>query len=390
MPREGVTVDLFMECCGIESFDNIRRLLDLSWIRLDEENDVLSLHMLIREMVWERLTPTQDNCAPLLSGVMAWATNAWNKHYEENHLHSGIIFSVLETFLKPEVQWLDCFEELATFAWIMGRFDLSERCELHLYQLCVENFGAIHVQTGKQALRVAAVYHNQGDYAKARPWYEKGLQVQESINPDGLETYAARQKVARSNAQLGRYEEALAAFEKNLEVIRHHFDSETYTGEALRKMYVHLSSTQKNLAQVYTCLGRYEEALPLALEAYELSKTDTVEPSLVIYSLTVLMGVYQGMGEYSKAAEYARTALSETIRYHGEDRIDTVLLQEILGDLLVQQQCFGEASRYYTIALVKREKNFPADTDALAQLEEKLACASENKIPRIPALILWV
>lgn len=390
MPRDGVSVDLFMECCAVDSFDDIRRLLDLNWICLDEETDMLSLHMLIQEMVWDRLKPTQDNCAPMLQGVMAWATNAWNKCYEENHTHSSVIFSVLEAFPMPELAWLDCFEELATFAWIMGRCDLSERCELRLYQLCVDNYGPVHVQTGKQALRVAAVYHNQGDYAKARPWYEKGLQVQQALAPDSLDTYTARQKVARSNAQLGRYEEALAAFEKNLAVVQHHFAANTYCGEALLKMNRNLSSTQKNLAQVYTAMGRYEEALPLALEAYELSKADTMEPSLVIYSLTVLMGVYQGMGEYSKAAEYAKNALEETIRYHGENRIDVVLLQEILGDLLVQQQCFADAARYYTLALVKREKCFPADTRALEQLEEKLTCAQEGQIPPIPNLILWV
>lgn len=390
MPREGVTVDLLMECCGIEDFDDIRRLLDLSWIRLDEETDVLSLHMLIREMVWDRLTPTTENCAPLLEGAMVWATNAWNKQLEENSSHSSIIFSLLETFPTPEVRWLDCFEELATFAWIMGRFDLAERCELHLYQLCVDNYGTVHVQTGKQALRVAAVYHNQGNYAKARPWYEKGLQVQEAIDPESMDAYASRQKVARSNAQLGMYEEALAAFQKNLEVVMRHFETIPHSGEPLRKMNVHLSSTQKNLAQVYTCLGRYEEALPIALEAYEISKADTVESSLVIYSLMVLMDVYQGMGEYGKAAEYAQSALEESIRYHGDDRIDSVYLQEILGDLQARQKNFTEATWNYTLALVKREKLYPADTGALARLEEKLACTQENNIPQTPNLMMWV
>lgn len=390
MPREGTTVDLFMECCGVEDFDDIRRLLDLHWVQLDQETDMLSLHMLIREMVWEQLKPNLDNCAPMLEGAMAWATNAWNKHYEENHVHSSIIFSLLETFPTPDIRWLDCFEELATFAWIMGRFDLSERCELHLYQLCAEHYGTIHVKSGNQALRVAAVYHNQGDYGKARPWYEKGLQVQESIDPDSLEAYTARQKVARSNAQLGHYQEALPAFEKNLEVVRHHFDNFTGSGSALMRMQRHLSSAQKNLAQLYSCMGRGEEALPIALEAYETSKTDTEECSLVIYSLITLVCVYQSLGEYEKAVAHAKTALEETIRYHGENRIDVVFLQETIGDLLVRQERFAEAEEQYTLALVKREKHFPADINALMRLEEKLTCTQERRIPQMPNMIMWV
>ena len=390
MPLEGVTVDLFMECCGVESFDDIRRLLDLNWVQLDEESDVLSLHMLIREMVWEQLQPDLDNCAPMLNGAMAWAKNAWNKQYEENHLHSSIIFSLLEVFPAPGIEWLDCFEELATFAWIMGRFDLSERCELHLYALCEEHYGAIHKQSGKQALRVAAVYHNQGDYAKARPWYEKGLRVQEAIDPDSLEAYTARQKVARSDAQLERYEDALPAFEKNLDIVKRHFAAFTGEGSALLKMQRHLSSAQKNLAQLYSRIDRGEEALPIAMEAYELSKLDTEEPSLVIYSLITLVCVYQSLGEYEKAIAYAETALEDTIRYHGANRIDALYLHEVIGDLLARQGRFSEACERYTLALVTREKNLPADTAALARLEKKLTCAEEGKAHQIPEIIMWV
>lgn len=389
MPRDGVDIDLFMECCGIDDFGDIGRLVDLNWIQLDNENDRISLHMLIKELVWDLMTPTEDGCASLLEGAMGWAVNAWNKHFEENHSHSSILFSLLEVFPSPPIGWLDCFEELATFAWIMGRFDLSERCELHLYQLCVDHHGELSVQAGNQALRVAAVYHNQGDYAKARPWYEKGLKVQESIDPNSLESYTARQKVARSNAQSGRYEEALLAFEQNLTIIRHHFDNFTGDGEQLRKMHIHLASAQKYLAQIYACLGRCEEALPLALEAHEYSKSDTVEPSLVVYSLTTLVNVYQGLGEYAQAAAYAQTALEETIRYHGKDRIDVVFLHEVIGDLFVQQGYFAKAAEEYTTALVTREKLFPADIAALDRLEEKLNCAQEEKPSDIPFLIMW-
>ncbi len=389
MPRDGVDIDLFMECCDIDDFGDIGRLVELNWIQLDNENDRISLHMLIKELVWELLTPTEDNCTSLLNGAMGWAANAWNKHVEENRSHSSILFSLLEVFASPPIHWLDCFEELATFAWIMGRFDLSERCELHLYQLCEEHHGELSVQAGNQALRVAAVYHNQGDYAKARPWYEQGLKVQESIDSNSLEAYTARQKVARSNAQSGRYEEALRAFEQNLTIIRHHFDCFSGSGEQLRKMHVHLASAQKYMAQIYACMGHCEEALPLALEAHEYSKTDTVEPALVVYSLTTLANVYQGLGEYAQATSYAQSALEETIRYHGKDRIDVVFLHEVIGDLFIQQGDYTKAVEEYTTALVNRERLFPADQQALYRLEEKLNGAQNEKPADIPFLIMW-
>lgn len=389
MPREGVDIDLFMECCSIDDFSHISRLIELHWIQLDEEADRIGLHMLVKELVWEQLTPTEDTCASLLEGAYRWANNAWNKQHEENCAHNSIIFSLLETFPKPPVHWLDAFEDMATFAWIQGRFDLSERCEHHLYQLCTDHFGALSVQAGNQALRVAAVYHNQGDYTKARPWYEKGLQVQEAIDPNSLETWAARTKVARSDGQRGYYEIALAAFEKNLAILMHHFNSNAYAGEVLRKMNVRLAATRQYVAQVLACMGRYQEALPYAQLAREYFATDTAEPSLVIYVDSVLAYIYQGMGDYEQAVAYTKAAYNGMIHFHGSERIDVLLYQENWGDLLTKQERFSEACEKYATALGTREKLYPADTAAIARLERKLSCAQQGKTANLPFLIMW-
>lgn len=389
MPREGVDIDLFMECCGIDDFGNISRLIELHWIQLDEENDRASLHMLVKELVWEQLTPTEDNCAPMLKGAFRWATNAWNKEHSENCSHTGIIFSLLETFQNPPIHWLDAFEEMATFAWIQGRFDLSERCEHHLYRLCVDHHGELSVAAGNQALRVAAVYYNQADYAKARPWYEKGLHVQEHIDPDSLQTWQARTKVARSDGQRGQYEIALAAFEKNLDIVQNHFAHNTYSGEALRKMHIRLAATRQYIAQILACMGRFQEALPYAQLARDYFATDTVEPSLVIYIDGVLAYIYQGMGDYAQAIAYTEAAQEGMIRYHGTDRIDVLLYQENMGDLLAKKGSFSEAADKYATALGAREKLYPADIAAITRLEEKLSCAQDGKSADMPFLIMW-
>ena len=87
---------------------------------------------------------------------------------------------------------------------------------------------------------------------------------------------------------------------------------------------------------------------------------------------------------------YAEAALEDTIRYHGANRIDALYLHEVIGDLLARQGRFSEACERYTLALVTREKNLPADTAALARLEKKLTCAEEGKAHQIPEIIMWV
>ena len=73
-------------------------------------------------------------------------------------------------------------------------------------------------------------------------------------------------------------------------------------------------------------------------------------------------------------------AIARQAGLEGEAADATVLTDEMLE----------EACERYTLALVTREKNLPADTAALARLEKKLTCAEEGKAHQIPEIIMWV
>jgi len=390
MPREGVEVELFLEVCDVDDFADIRRLIDLNWVQMDTESERIALHMLVKELVWEKITPTLSNCEKLINGAYGWAFNAWNKSNEENTLHSNVIYAVLEAFPEPEFAYLDQFEDMATFAWIMGRFDLSERCELKNYQLCVDHEGELSVIAGKQALRVAAVYHNQGDYAKARPWYEKGLKVQEAIDPESFEAYIARGKVARSDAQSGNIESAYKLFQYNLEIMERIRDAAIPEGgEFLRKRELNFAYAHQNMAHILVHLGRSEEALYYAQVSYDYFKDEKVEPSLVIYAMMVMAYVHYGLKDYQTAYDWAARSLEENLYYRGEDRIDIMFLHEMLGDLLCLMERYDEACEEYETTIGGREKFFPSDVKSLKQLEEKLACAQEGRYANLPFQDTW-
>lgn len=48
-----------------------------------------------------------------------------------------------------------------------------------------------------------------------------------------------------------------------------------------------------------------------------------------------------------------------------------------------------KAASKYATALGAREKLYPADTTAIARLEQKLACAQQEKVADMPFLIMW-
>ncbi|MBQ6897065.1 MAG: toll/interleukin-1 receptor domain-containing protein [Oscillospiraceae bacterium] len=393
MPLDGVSVDLFLECADIEDFGCIQRLIDLNWIQYDYENDKISLHTIVRQIAREELKPSTENCSTLLNKTFEWANNAWNKKYEENVLHSPVIYAILEYFTEPGIEWLDQFEEFATFAWIQGRFDLSEKCELYLYNLAVEHYGSLHKITGERALRVAAVYHNQGDYAKARPWYIKGLEIQETIDKESVAAHYAREKVARSNVQLGNFEEAEEQFRYNYEVIsRIHAEniSKGVTGEKLRKSYINLASVSNHLAHVYCCLKRYDEALPYVQQAYDYYTADKVESSLVVYPLMNFAQVYYGLNNYEKAIECIEKSIEINMFYHGDKTMDHVRNLEIKGDLYAVSGRTDEALEAYSTAVAVREKYFPSNIKAIDNLNEKIEYVTSDRTDKIKIADNWV
>ena len=201
MPREGVAIDLFMECAAIDDYGVIEELISKNWIRLDEEADRINLHMLVHEVVWKHLVPTVENCSQLLEGAYHKVSNAWNTSYEENCRMESMIYAILHAFPEPTAAYFDHFEAFATYCWIQGNFSLAEQYEMKLYALSCAAWGECSMHTGSAALRVAAVYHNQADYAAARPWYEKGLEIQSKAAPGTPQNAVALSKVARCYAQ---------------------------------------------------------------------------------------------------------------------------------------------------------------------------------------------
>lgn len=373
VPREGVDIDLFMECAEIDDFGIIEDLISKNWIRLDEENDRINLHMLVHEMVWKRLNPTIENCMTLLAGIDSKVNNAWNISYEENCRMESLVYSVMNAFPIPTKESFDYFENFATFCWIQGNFELSEEYEMKLYQLSCEAWGEQSLHTGCAALRVAAVYHNQADYASARPWYEKGYEIQSLVDPNSRENAQAMGKVARCYAQNDDLEQAKEMFARGIKIHEMEYEEHKRAGneEGMRKAMIDMSFMCHNLGQIYAMQGRADEGYELVLPSYEFLKNEKKESSLVIYAMKALAYVLYQQGKYSEARKYVEECIEQMIYYHGEDRIDVLLFRESLGDCEMRDGQFAEARAIYAKVLNDRERLFPSDMKAIARLEEK-------------------
>lgn len=372
VPVEGFDIDLFMEFAGVEDFGDISRLIDLNWVQMDEENDRIGLHMLVREMVCEERKPTLESCEKFLRAVGERVDDAWYHSLEENRKIEGLVYALLKRFPEPVPEFLAVFEAYATFAWIQGNFEVAEAYEHKLYAMCEKTYGEKSKEAGNQALRVAAVYHNMGNFREARPWYELGYETLFNICERSHETCSACMKVGRSDAQREDYAAAEEKYSRSLNVLNELLEEVTFPdARELQEVKTKRAFALLDLAHIYACQGRSAEALPLAQESYEELKKDELSKANLVYVWMVLAYVYYGLENYGEAACNIGKALEDSLAFHGEINIDNMNLYEIQGDILAIQGECEKAEEAYSKALGGRELYFQADTEAIERLEKK-------------------
>lgn len=137
------------------------------------DNILLQVHPLIAEAVKRMTPPTCINCSHLLRGFAAslngdgLGVGTWNRTYEENQKLEPHIFALYETFPDPAPWLATAFEEIVTFLWVQGYHEEALPYALKIYENVLDYYGPDHVMPGREALRVAAVYHNCMDHEHA-------------------------------------------------------------------------------------------------------------------------------------------------------------------------------------------------------------------------------
>ena len=169
MGTQGVPAVRFKEWAELESFEIVNRLIRKSWIR-KEAGQKLSLHPLVKEVVYYMLNPRVKNCRSFLEELSKYCFGAWGRPYKENVAIAGNLISVLEYFTVPVEYEIEIFEPFCSVLWQVGRFDDSIRFGHRLYEACVEKYGVNSMETGFVAKSLGGDYFNAGRLKESVPW----------------------------------------------------------------------------------------------------------------------------------------------------------------------------------------------------------------------------
>lgn len=377
LPVSGLEVSIFLRASGLarSTLDKLKTM-SLIWVREWEGSLWCGLHPVIAEGVRVCYPPTQENCRKFLRGMEAEYTNIWHAPYTEVTKAIPICFALLDAWAVPRPWLADSFDAFATVLWIGGYFKESLQHMLRLYQSCEDYYGTVHQVTGSIALRVGAVYHNSMQFARAKVWYQRALEILRASKPYNVLYYyrlaQAAHKLCRDARHKGLYAEAERYCQESMEALKRY---ESIVEQMPPQHHGSCYFLKLEQAKILFGQKEYEQAQQMCRLLREQFCAD--EGAKLQYFLTELdllrAEALLRLGHIAEARRLAAACVDTARRMRGETAKETLGCQEVLADAWAASGESENARQLYREILCKLARNYPGQTAWYHTILEKEA-----------------
>lgn len=372
IPHTGIDISDFSDWCGLESYDDINSLLTKSWLILDEDTDVLSLHPVICDVVKAELKPSPGSTREYICGFWEYARNCWYMPAEERDALKPYVAHIQNHYPQPAPElWLQ-YADFVNIAWMCGDFERSQRSGHIFYDFCLRHFGPASEKTGKAALFLAGSYHNADDNDSAGPYYQLALEhYLAHPEPDRHQIAVVHSKLGRCAYYRGDYDKARDHLEQALELFRTLAEEATDPGEKkIRTFYS--GDTVVEFARMYMAMGDYETALKYARESYDifLLREGREVPNNA-YSLVDMGICLSKLGRCGEARQHLERALELNTRFNGPISLLTIRTREAIADNILAMGDSAAAREQYLQLELDMERYFGANNPQVIVFRSK-------------------
>ena len=352
----------------------------------EKQSILLRVHPLISEAVKRITPPTCVNCSRLLRGFETYLyadtlkIGTWNRTYEENRKMEPHIFALYETFPDP-APWLGtAFEEIVTFLWIQGYYEEALPYAIKIYENVLDYYGPNHIMPGREALRVAAVYHNWLEHDLALVWYQKGYDLLKAVKPRNFEVLDQLSTACTKLAREAGHRRDWDAYRKYSSEYRQILDT------LFQFKPYKLSDVQKQrleLKQLYTFLDeakmvlRNEQLATAEMLYHSIVEWINRNPNLSLGYRKVAfnelhISILIQANQLDAAEEAARENVQSSLLYRGEKYKDYLICLEMLADVLKLEGKYAEALSVYDKILIHLQRDYPYETGWIEGIMEKM------------------
>ncbi len=368
VPFTGMDIRLFHDICELDSYDEINDLVAHSWLNLDED-DVLSMHPVVADVVRRQLNPSVENGRTYIAGLWREVGNLWRKDREERARMWPYYAKLIRDYFDPVPDLWTEFADLQNNAWICGRYALAIETGHRFLDYTRKQFPDDHEKIGKAADFLGGCYHNAGDDAGGAPWFEEGMAEQRlAIREDSdRKQWAALcnviQKAGRTAYLTGDF---ARAGELLAEAVR--------IGEEKCGRWGYYANALFETGRMYQAMGDWEKALRFAGESQKLYVEifgGPDNPNSAI-ALTDIGKCRMQLGDLDGAGEALEESLRLNLQFNGASNLQTFRAKETLADLAAARGDTAGALRTLEELEAEMEQSFGQQNPKLQALREKI------------------
>ena len=359
IPDTGMDSALFLDCEPEEAAGPLDKLIELGWLQESRgENRVLTMHPLVREVVWGELKPDGEKCKDFWDPL--WEQYDPNGDYSARRLEQ-----MAETFARA-AQLLPMEQiEQARFLNNSG-YLFGELGEFHRQlEFCQKALAILEKVLPPDHPDLAASYNNVGyawgklgDHHKQLEWYQKALAIRKKVLPsDHPDLAAIYNNVGATWGNLGDPHKELEWYQKALAIWK----------KVLPPDHPNLAGSYNNVGSAWGNLGNWNKALEFLQKALAIREKVLPPDHPDLSASYNNVGLAWGdLGDWNKALEFLQKALAIREKVLPPDHPDLAGSYNNVGAAWGKLGDHHKKLEFCQKALAIKEKVLPPDHPDLA------------------------
>ena len=359
IPDMGMDSVLFLDCEPEDTAESLDQLISLGWLQESQgENRVLTMHPLVREVVWGELKPNGDNCEEFLDALE-------NQYDPKGSYFARKLEQAAETFARA-AEILPVGQTDRAFLWnesgyLFGKLGNYSR-ELNFFQkalaICKKILPPDHLLLAASYNNVGGAWGKLGDHHKQLKFSQKALAILEKVlPPDDPDLATSYNNVGGAWSKLGDHSRALEFYQKALALWE----------KILPPDHPDLATSYNNVGGAWGNLGDHHKQLEFYQKAIAIREKvlPPDHPDLAV-SYNNIGSAWGNLGDHHKELEFKQKAIAILEKVLPPDHPDLATSYNNVGAAWGELGDHHKQLEFYQKALAIREKALPSDHPNLA------------------------
>lgn len=328
IPPTGISTEIFYKWCELSTYNNINSLVASGWINHDEVYDIISLHPVVADIMFDELEKDVNNCKKFITSINNIITT--EEFDKFNNQFRNILFCVANSICEKfnRYEWYPDFiiDFIDTTAQSFRSFG-----NINKYIQYVDKAIKIHKNNYSAKNEITAMLYNTIGLLYMD---EDILDLSEKFIKESL--YISRRLFGENNAEVATSYCNLGIIYNNKNKFK---QAKGYHKKSLRIREILFGRYSDDVANSYNCLasvcfdlGEFDYALELLNNALNIYKNLYGECHPDVALVHDNLGVfYSDMCDYANAKKHIAAALNIRLMLFGEGHSDVASSYNSLG-----------------------------------------------------------